>query len=289
MAKDLMLSLGALAALTPGLLAVWHQGQTIAAERIAPDRPGAGWPGPFFWIALALAIAGPSVWLWRGAAGAVPSGWWPAGLAAALWSTVAATGVLFLIVCRLRQEAWRLGVLLMPYLLGVGVLATLALAVPQRQAGAPGGADFWLVLHVAVSLATYGLITLAAVASLAGLLVERALKTKRPSPLSRVLPPLLDCESLAFQLLAAAELVLAIGLMSGMTILHYENGFFWRFDHKSLLSLSAFLLIGLLLALHAATGARGRAIARLLLSAYLLLTLAYPGVKFVRDVLMSAS
>jgi ABC-type uncharacterized transport system permease subunit len=39
--------------------------------------------------------------------------------------------------------------------------------------------------------------------------------------------------------------------------------------------------------LHWRTGLRGRRATRFVLTAYLLLTLAYPGVKFVRDVLLS--
>jgi ABC-type uncharacterized transport system permease subunit len=60
-----------------------------------------------------------------------------------------------------------------------------------------------------------------------------------------------------------------------------------RFSHKTLLTMLAFLLIAGLLVLHNRTGVRGRRAARLVLLAYLLLTLGYPGVKFVTDVLMA--
>jgi len=48
----------------------------------------------------------------------------------------------------------------------------------------------------------------------------------------------------------------------------------------------AFLVILAFLILHQATGLRGRLAARWMMTGYLLLTLAYPGVKFVRDVLL---
>ncbi|HMB77592.1 MAG TPA: cytochrome c biogenesis protein CcsA, partial [Kiloniellaceae bacterium] len=67
---------------------------------------------------------------------------------------------------------------------------------------------------------------------------------------------------------------------------HYSAGTLLVFDHKTLFSLSAFGLIALLLLLHQKSGLRGRRAARLVLIAYLLLTLAYPGVKFVTDILM---
>jgi len=52
------------------------------------------------------------------------------------------------------------------------------------------------------------------------------------------------------------------------------------------LVLLAFAVIGALLVLHYRSGLRGQRAARLVLLAYLLLTLAYPGVKFVTDVVI---
>ena len=51
--------------------------------------------------------------------------------------------------------------------------------------------------------------------------------------------------------------------------------------------LGGFVLIAGLLFAHYRTGLRGRRAARLVLIAYLLVTLGYPGVKFVRDVLLA--
>jgi ABC-type uncharacterized transport system permease subunit len=48
-------------------------------------------------------------------------------------------------------------------------------------------------------------------------------------------------------------------------------------------------VIAALLAARRISGLRGRKVARWALIAYLLLTLAYPGVKFVTDVLMGGS
>jgi ABC-type uncharacterized transport system permease subunit len=59
------------------------------------------------------------------------------------------------------------------------------------------------------------------------------------------------------------------------------------FDHKTVLTITAFVVIGGLLAAHYKTGLRGRQAARIVLLAYLLLTLGYPGVKFITDVVLS--
>ncbi len=58
-------------------------------------------------------------------------------------------------------------------------------------------------------------------------------------------------------------------------------------DHKTVFSLLAFLVIGILLLLHRISGLRGRRAARIALLAYLLLTLAYPGVKVVTQIILS--
>jgi len=65
-----------------------------------------------------------------------------------------------------------------------------------------------------------------------------------------------------------------------------ETGELLALTHKILLAFLAFALIVALLLLHHRTGLRGRQAARWLLAGYLLLLLAYPGVKFVKDVLI---
>jgi ABC-type uncharacterized transport system permease subunit len=59
-----------------------------------------------------------------------------------------------------------------------------------------------------------------------------------------------------------------------------------KIDHKTVLSFAAFLAIAGLLWVHHRGGISGRRAARYVLFAYLLLTLAYPGVKFVSDVIL---
>ena len=119
------------------------------------------------------------------------------------------------------------------------------------------------------------------------MLREWALRRKRPAGLTSLLPSVADCEDLQFRLLVAGETVLGAGLLSGIATQYGENGRLIEFDHKTLLSILAFVLIGGLLFAHARTGMRGRRAARYALFAYLLLTLAYPGVKFVTDVLLA--
>jgi ABC-type uncharacterized transport system permease subunit len=68
---------------------------------------------------------------------------------------------------------------------------------------------------------------------------------------------------------------------------YFLGGGLLPFTHKTLFSLAAFVVIGALLIARNRRGIRGRQAARLALLAYLLLTLAYPGVKFVTDVVLA--
>jgi len=172
------------------------------------------------------------------------------------------------------------------YAVVMGIAGAIFEAVPREHLP-PVNSAAWLDLHIVVSIATYGLATVAAVAGIAVLLQERALKQKRSSPLLQALPAVAEGERLFTSLLAAAEVVLGVGVLSGMATQYLLSGRLLVLDHKTLFSLLAFVVIGLLLWLNWSTGLRGRRASRFVLAAYLLLTLAYPGVKFVRDVLLS--
>ena len=266
MSGSTLFSLSALAALLPAALAVLRR----SAGRDS-----------VYWAALAVALAGTLSFT----AAQIAQGWLT-GLATALWASIAASLIVFAALAALSREAWRLTALLMPYLFLLGLGATAAGLVPDEplRSTAPVA---WIDLHILVALATYGLLTVAAVAGGAVLVQERALKRKRPTALSRALPSMADAEALQVKLLAATGLVLGLGLITGVATQYLVSGRLLQFDHKTLLSFLAFATIVGLLAVHRRSGLGGRRAARLVLLAYLLVTLAYPGVKFVAEVLLA--
>ncbi len=266
MANNLVLSLTALLALMPASI--------LPYRRPEPRRD------LLFWSLLAAAVAGPAAY-----STTVFGGGWHTSFAGALWVSTAVSALLFAVLAALQSEAWRLAPLLLPYLCLLAFLAIVWGRVPG-QGTVSAAPEAWLVTHIAVSVATYALCTLAAVASCAVMLQERALKRKRPGRLSRLLPPMADGERLELGLLIAAEAVLGGGIFTGMALEYLGTGALLTFDHKTLLTLLAFATIAVLLVLRARSGLRGQRAARLVLLAYLLLTLAYPGVKFVTDVLI---
>ncbi len=260
------LSLSALIALVPAALLPYRR----AAARDA-----------LFWILLAVATAGSAA-LVREIFG---SGW-HTGLAPALWVTVTASLFLFAAIAAFLREAWRLSSLLLPYLFVIGVIATVWLHQPERPLSETAPTA-WLTLHIVLSVLTYALLTIGAIAGLAVTLQERSLKLKRPTRLTRSLPSVADGEFLQVRLLFAGEAILGCDLLSGMAAQYFETGRVLALNHKVAFSLLTFGVILVLLVIHARTGMRGRRIGRAVLVAYLLITLAYPGVKFVTDVLLT--
>jgi ABC-type uncharacterized transport system permease subunit len=256
----------ALACLVPAALVRW---------RANDERDG------WFLAVLVLAAAGPLLDVAMQFAGA-----WRTGFAASLWLTIAVTLILFWGLIALEKQSWRLTPILMPVLFLLGVLAT----VWQHDRGRPiatGVSAGWLDAHIVFAILTYGLITLAAVAGIAVLVQEQALKSKHRGGVARRLPPIADAERAEIQLLVGAELSLALNLLSGAGAEYLLRNSMMPLDHKIGFSLAAFVVLGALLVLRWRTGIRGRRAARWVLLAYLLLTLAYPGVKFVTDVLMA--
>lgn len=262
-----LLSFSALASLLPASLQAFF--------RSAPSRDGV------FWLFLCVAVAGPLGWVV-----VATSGTWKTDLGAALWITVAATMVIYTIVAASTRHGWKLAPLVTPYMLILGGLATVWGGTPGQPMIAGSEGATWIGVHIGTSVVTYALVTLAAVAAWAAWLKERALKQKRLTSLTKLLPSVTDSEALLVSLLKVGEGVLALGLATGLALQYRETGHIFAFTHKTLLSLAAFVVIGALLLCHQSIGMRGRLVVRVVLLAYLLLTLGYPGVKFVTDVLI---
>lgn len=265
MADSFLMSIGAVLAMVP---------LTIAALRPSERRTA------MFWVLLAVAVAGPLLQV-----GLLLQAGWRTGLSPALWVTVTVSLVTFAALAAATSSAWRLAPILLPYLLTLGVLAVIWQNQPGR-AMTGEAPSVWIQVHIALSVITYGLLTIAAVAGSAVFVQERALKAKTLGFVSGILPSMADSEDLQVRLLGASAVVLACGVVTGMSAQYLHAGRLLSLDHKTVLSLVTFGIICVLLFAHFRSGLRGRRAARVVLLAYLCLTLAYPGVKFVTDVVL---
>lgn len=232
------------------------------------------------WLLLAAAVMG----------GIAPAlielqGGWRSGLGPSLQVTAAACLIVFAATSVQNALTLRLAALVGPYmilLIALGAIAGILEAEPPLTA--PPGA--WYAGHVLLAIGAYAALTLAALAAFGVLLLERAFKARVESWAPRVLPPLAETEALQNLLLKLAAILLLMALATGAANEFLTVGRALEFSHKILLSFLAFAVVLILLVLHHRTGLRGRRAARWLLGGYLLLTLAYPGVKFVREILI---
>ncbi|MEK9671497.1 MAG: cytochrome c biogenesis protein CcsA [Rhodospirillaceae bacterium] len=230
---------------------------------------------------LAVAVAGTVLQFF-----AIDPGW-HTDFAFSLWISVASGLAVFAAAGAVSPMVPRLAPL---FLTLMAALAFLAMAASLfRPSSANTGLDLsaWLWVHIAVSVLTYAFLTIAAVAAFAALIQERALKRKTPLKRLDGLPAVLECEALVLRYLTLSLIVLVVGLASGIGINLVGGAAALTADHKTVFTLIALTVIGGLLAAHRLSGARGRQVARLVLAAYLCVTLAYPGVKFVTDVLLA--
>jgi len=263
MASNLVLSLSALVALVP---------VGLASARERSER----FLLPAILVAIGMAALLVGVRLGHS---------WSGDFATSIWLTIIACLIEFLLAALWSQRVRRLSGVLAAYLLLLGGLGTIWGATTGRPVPENPAAG-WLILHIILSVLAYGLITLGAIAGLSVLLQARALKNKQSLRWFPRLPALTEGETWQIRFLAAGELVLGLGLATGFASNVVGHGIWFHFDHKFLLSISGFIALGGLLVWHRIAGLRGRNGARWGLVTYLVVTLAYPGVKFVTDILI---
>ena len=254
---------------------------TTILPAVAQAFRGAASRDAMFWAAMAIGIAGPVAWVFVHYSPA-----WQTGLSATIWVTIAASMTLYAIISVVFHQAWRLSSLVAGYMLLLGLAAIILQNSNGGGLQASPGDRAWVNVHIAAAIVTYGLVTIAAIAAFAAFMQERTLKRKQPTGLTRHLPSIADCESLQVTLLRYGETILAVGLATGMSLQYRETGRLLPANHKTVLTLAAFVVIGALLVAQKWAGVRGRLAARLALLGYLLLTLGYIGVKFVTGVLI---
>jgi len=226
------------------------------------------------WVATLLVIAN---WAWTHE--------WGVGLSTALIGNILATQIAFGLLLIFFRETMHLAIFLGPYLLLTFFLVVWS-SFNVSEMPLNNGASAWLLLHIASSILAYGLVTIGAIAGLATIVRDRALKRRIRSRYLEQLPSVLSTARIELAGLWSAEAVLGLGIVFGVAAEFTSTGQYFELSHKSMFSLLAFALIGLLLFLHLRSGLRGRFAARLALTAYLLVSLGYPGVKFVNDILV---
>jgi ABC-type uncharacterized transport system permease subunit len=171
--------------------------------------------------------------------------------------------------------------------LGCILLGCAALGATLTGAGhtyaeltAPG----WeLSAHIFLSMAAAALLFAAAVTAVLLVVLDRRLRTRRLSALPSALPPLDVLEKAMFRLIGAGFVILTLALFTGFVFV--TNLFAQLLLQKTVLSLLAWVLFGVLLIGRVRFGWRGRAAVQWTLSGFGVLAIAYFGSKFVLEYL----
>ncbi|MEZ5658760.1 MAG: cytochrome c biogenesis protein CcsA [Burkholderiaceae bacterium] len=149
------------------------------------------------------------------------------------------------------------------------------------------------VPHLLVGVLAYAVMLLAALHALLMAMAEKSLHDplqSRPNPLLagtlERLPPLLTMERLLFRLLAIGFALLTLTAVSGMVFSEEIFGRPFRFDHKTVLTLLAWVVFGVLLLGRRIWGWRGQRALRLTLTGFVVLLLGYAGSRFVLEVIL---
>lgn len=176
-----------------------------------------------------------------------------------------------------REPLRTLGIIIYPL---AGFCALLAAIYPSPASNLY--LDWKARSHIVLSLTSAGVLTLAAVQACTLALQDRFLhQHQNDRRLFAGLPPLQTMETMLFQLIGIGFFLLSLTLLSGLWFI--QDWMAQHLAHKTILSITAWLLFGVLLWGRWRYGWRGRTAIRWTLSGYVFLILAYFGSKIILE------
>lgn len=141
-----------------------------------------------------------------------------------------------------------------------------------------------LRLHILLSITAYSVLAIAAVQSIVLAFQEHQIRNKQPVHVMRMLPPMQTMEDMLVQLIAIGFLLLGLSLASGLMFV--SDIFAQHLIHKTVLSLLAWVIFGVVLLGRWRWGWRGARLNRWTLGGFFSLLLAYFGTKFVLELIL---
>lgn len=206
-----------------------------------------------------------------GLAGATPRFDWAPALSITAWLVLTVYGIESRMYPQFRTRR------------ALAVLGAAAVLLAVLFPGKPlnVSASPWLPLHLALGIASYGLFGAAVIHAW---LMTRAEKQIRLAAEPQAGVPLLTMERLTFRFVTAGFVLLSATLLAG--VLFSEQLHAWKWDHKTVFSVLAWISFAVLLVGRARFGWRGRTARRVLYAGSALLLLAYVGSRFVLEVVL---
>lgn len=141
-----------------------------------------------------------------------------------------------------------------------------------------------LLFHIALALFSYSTLMIATLYALQLAWINQKLKGKKSFVINPNFPPLMAVERQLFNTLLIGEILLTLTLLSGLFFIH--DMIAQGKAHKAVFSALAWAVYGVLLWGHYQKGWRGRRVIWVSLLGAFLLTLAYFGSRFVREIII---
>lgn len=195
-------------------------------------------------------------------------------------SLVSWVAALLLVIGAMRRPLDNLGLLVLP----LAALLILPSVIWPEARPVSAERNLGTEVHVLVSVLAFAMLTIAACQSLLLAYQDHRLSTKRPGGLVHILPPLKVQEELLFQLIALGFFLLTLSLATGVAFV--ADMLAQHLAHKTVLSILAWALFGVLLWGRWRYGWRGRTAVRLSLIGFAVLSLAYFGSKLVLELIL---
>jgi len=189
--------------------------------------------------------------------------------------------VVLLLITALNKPVEKLGIVIFPI---AATLLSLSHLLPTEQTLLKNPSPE-MEIHILFSIIAYSLLNIAAVQAILLALQDWQLHNRNPNWLIRSFPPLQTMETLLFQMIAVGFGLLTVSLASGFYFLHDLFG--QHLAHKTVLSLIAWFVFGVLLWGRVIYGWRGQTAIRWTLSGFATLMLAYFGSKLVLEIILN--
>jgi ABC-type uncharacterized transport system permease subunit len=163
------------------------------------------------------------------------------------------------------------------------LLAAATATVTGVQSVASSGEvlTWQLQAHILISLFAYGLLTVGAIVAVYALVQDRRLRTGQLSTINQLFAPLETTERLLYGIAGAGFSALLLAVLSGFSFV--DDLFAQHLVHKTVLSILALVLFGVLLAGRQFAGWRGRLAVYLYLWGFAFLCLAYFGSRYILE------
>ncbi len=137
--------------------------------------------------------------------------------------------------------------------------------------------------HLLLSVVAYAILTMAALYAAMQIKLDNALKNKKLGFFVQAMPPLADISNYLFSHVRWATWLLGLSILTGLGWQWIELHHFALFNHKVLLALFAFIVLLMLNHMRDKASWHHTRASQMVLVAYVLLVLAYFGVKLIHN------